>query len=211
MYGAGVCLTACAVLVFAAGLVLDGVWSRSLAGLEHDLQMQLELAKLQAEASGGDEDDGASGDVLNGYDREMESGRRTGDDRVVNDMLSHATTWNSRGSYEQSRKELLAHYDWLTAETNPEFLLKFFPPGEELYAKLDGVILSDPLSDGRNISFESMRTYLLDEDGSGVRRYFAEVTTQSIGQVGGVATGHLVATYETRADGSVWNMKCYTV
>lgn len=209
LYGPGSCLLVSACIVFVIGLVLDGHWNTRLSEREAELQAQVDIAESEAAQkdaeTGGREEASTEGTVAN------QSRRRTLDDMTISDMISHATTWDSRRSYETSRNELLAHYEWLTEETNPEFLLKFFPSAENAYVKLDGMIISDPLEDGRNISFSSLTSYLLEERDDGSRLYFAEATVQSRGQVGGISDAHMAMTYETRSDGSVWYLKCYTV
>lgn len=212
VYGAGGCMLLLALVFLVSGVVMSGIWNNGLSKLEADLQAELSLAKTEANLadSGKDEQNGNS-QVGDGEGLDARKPRRINDDRIIQDMISHATTWNNRAAYESSRAELLKHYDWLSEETNAEFLLGFFPPGDDLYVRLDGEIVGDLLSDGRNITFGSITTYLLDESEDGVRQYFAEATTQSTGQVGGTATGHMVMTYETRSDGSVRNLKCYSM
>lgn len=214
-YGAGGCLLAAAVLVFCAGLVLDRVWDGRLEAHRTELQAAYDLAAAdKAQAPGGQSGtDGpqAATDADADAASDADPLRRSGDDRVAADMLSHATTWDDRAEYEASRAELLSHYDWLTEDTNPEFLLKFFAPGDDLYLYIDGEVVGDLMSDGRNLSFGSMTSYLLEERPDKGRSYFAEVTVQSRGQVGGSADAHLVVTYDTDASNRVSGMKCYTV
>jgi len=217
VYGAGGCLLAVAVLVLCAGLVMDGIWTGRLNDLEADLKMRVEIAEAEAkrnqEPAAGQANAGVispgSGPV--DYVGETNQPRRTEDDRVVMDMVKHATTWKNRAEYTEARRELLDSYDWLDMNTNAEFLSSFFPAPDDLYVKLDGVVVADNLADGRNITFESMMTYLLSEEPNGTRHYLAEIVVQSSGQVGGTSQAMLGATYTTRSDGSVWNLKCYSV
>lgn len=214
VYGPGGCLVALALVVFCTGLILDGVWTRRLDDLEADLKSRAEIAEAEAKRNQEASDDGTGAAQPVGpveYVGETDPARRAEDDRIVMDMVSHATTWSSRQEYEESRQELLRHYDWLNMNTNAEFLSSFFPPGDDLYIKLDGVVVGDTLADGRNITFESMVTYLLGEDPDATRHYLAEAVVQSSGQVGGTAQARVAVTYDTHSDGSVWNLKCYSV
>ena len=200
-YGGPIIMFCVAIILFGSYVIANQIWNNKLNDLTNDLMV------VQNNSPVISDNESVNFDI----DNTEYANRKNQDDVMIADIFKYATTWSNSKEYESNREKLMSKYDYL--ESSGNFLSEFFPSVDSVLVKdTSGAVISNPLDDGRNMSFVSAYSHIVSVSDSNVYSYIALITTNSQGYGGnGSSTGKALATYDVDDDGVISNLNVYVI
>lgn len=202
-FGVGIIMGVLALGLFLGVSIMQGQWQKELAEMDVTINDTVMSTRPGLDTT--------NRDVTPNYTvTGLDLTRKDKDDRIAADVFTYATTWSSVQTYMSQRDHLVKKYTSL--DEGSQFLTEFFPPIDRIVIRdASGTVIRDPFSEGINLQFSYMDTYVLNISDEDVYSYFAKISVNGSGPAGGTSSGQFVATYDIDANGVISNVFCYTL
>lgn len=143
--------------------------------------------------------------------------KKSADDKVAEKFFGTVFNWDSYEEYNKMRQSLISDYglaedsQFMQAVAPKVEEIVGYQPKENAKTKFDVEEVSTNEIDANNlnVSYGSLKSYLMDIDANGGYEYFGRITLSTVSTTGGTATRTYTVAYTVTSDSQITNLTAY--